>query len=132
MVFAVIEGRTRHVTDSAKGCVKLVTPSDGPIEFLTHLGNLFRNFVIHLLGQTGMDSTLVDAQACLKGVTRFLKRCVSGCTIADWFRKNHKWTRGHSSQQDHVILRAYVKKHYSSSKSIRIYESRCYKRDQAT
>ena len=54
------------------------------------------------------------------------------CTIADWFRKNHKWTRGHSNQQDHAILWAYVKKHYLSSKSIRIYESRCYKLDQAT
>ena len=54
------------------------------------------------------------------------------CTVAVWFRKNHKWTRGHSSQQDHAILWAYVKKHYSPSKSIRIYEFRCYKGDQAT
>ena len=54
------------------------------------------------------------------------------CTIADWLRKNHKRTRGHSSQQDHAILRAYVKKYYPSSKSIRIYESRGYTRDQAT
>ena len=70
------EGRTQYVTDSATGCVKLVTPLDGTVEFLTHLGDLFRNFGIHLRGQTGMDSTLVDAQTCLQGVTRFLKRCV--------------------------------------------------------
>ena len=54
----------------------------------------------------------------------FMKLCLR-CTIADWFRNNHKWTRGHSSQQDHAIMQP-------SSKSIRICESRCYKRDQAT
>ncbi|KAL9966469.1 hypothetical protein ACROYT_G024550 [Oculina patagonica] len=57
--------------------VKLVTPLDGTVEFQTHLGDLFCNFGIHLRGQTGMDSTLVDVQTCLQGVTRFLKRCVS-------------------------------------------------------
>lgn len=71
------EGRTQYVTDSAKGCVELVTPLDGTVEFLTHLRDFFRNFGIHLLGQTGMDSTLVDAQTCLQGVTRLFKRCVS-------------------------------------------------------
>ena len=54
----------------------------------------------------------------------FMKLCLR-CTIADWFRKNHKWTRGHSSKQNHRIMQP-------SSKSIRICESRCYKRDQAT
>ena len=75
-MFAVRE-EPQYVTDSAKGCVELVTPLDGTVEFLTHLRDFFRNFGIHLLGQTGMDSTLVDAQTCLQGVTRLFKRCVS-------------------------------------------------------
>jgi len=65
------EGRTQYVTDSAKGCIKPVTPLDSAVEFLTHLGDLFCNFGIHLWGQTGMDSTLVDVQTCLQGVTKF-------------------------------------------------------------
>ena len=44
------------MTDSTTGCVKLVTPLDGTVEFLTHFGELFRNFGIHLRGQTGIDS----------------------------------------------------------------------------
>ena len=76
-------------------------------------------------------STSVEAQTCLQGVTRFLKRCASDVQLKIG-SESHKWTRGHSSQQDHVILCLSVKKHYPSSKSIRIYESRCYKHDQAT
>ena len=50
------EERIQYVTDSAKGCVKLVTPLDDTVEFLTHFGDLFRNFGIHLWGgQTSMD-----------------------------------------------------------------------------
>ena len=75
------EGRTHYVTDSPTGCVKLISPLDGAVEFLTHLGDLFRNFGIHLRGQSGMDSTLVDAQTCLQGVTRFLKRHVSDVQV---------------------------------------------------
>ena len=48
------EGRTHYVT-SATVYVKLVTPLDGMVEFLTCLGDLFRNFGIHLRGQTGME-----------------------------------------------------------------------------
>ena len=48
------EGRTQYATDSAKGCVKLVTPLDDTVEFLTHLGDLF--FGIRWRGgQTSMD-----------------------------------------------------------------------------
>ena len=65
------EGRTQYVTDSPKGCIQPVTPLDGTVEFLTHLGDLFCNFGIHLRGQTGMDSTLVDVQTCLQHVTKF-------------------------------------------------------------
>ena len=50
------EGRTQYATDSSKGCVKLVTPLDDTVEFLTHLGDLFRNFGIRRWGgQTSMD-----------------------------------------------------------------------------
>ena len=37
------EGRTQYVTDASTGCVKLVSPLDGTIEFLKHLGDLYRN-----------------------------------------------------------------------------------------
>ena len=43
------------MTDSATVCVKLVTLLDGTTEFLTHLGDLFRNFGIHLRGETGVE-----------------------------------------------------------------------------
>ena len=43
------------MTDSATVCVKLVTPLDGTVEFVTHLGDLFRNFGIHLRGKTGVE-----------------------------------------------------------------------------
>ena len=43
------------MTDSATVCVKLVTPLDGTVEFLTLLGDLFRNFGIHLRGETGEE-----------------------------------------------------------------------------
>ena len=55
MVFAVRGKNTEYVTDSARVCVKLVTPLDGTVEFLTHLGDLFRNFGIHLRGETGVE-----------------------------------------------------------------------------
>ena len=39
---------------------------------------VFHNFGIHLGVQTGMDSSFVDVQTCLQGVTRFfIKRYVS-------------------------------------------------------
>ena len=44
------------MTDSATRCDKLVTPLDGTVEFLTHFGELFRNFGIHLRGHTDIDS----------------------------------------------------------------------------
>ena len=43
------------MTDSGTVCVKLVIPLDGTVEFLTHLGDLFRNFGIHLRGETGEE-----------------------------------------------------------------------------
>ena len=49
------EGRTQDVTDLATVCVKLVTPLEGTVEFLTHLGDFFRNFGIHLRGETGVE-----------------------------------------------------------------------------
>ena len=92
------------------------------------LWGLFRNFGIHLQGQTGMEVYLCRctnlSTGCYKVPSRSFQLCLRG-TIVDWFRKNHKWTRGHTSQQDHAIMQP-------SSKSIRICESRCYKRDQAT
>ena len=48
-------------------------------------------------------STSVEAQTCLQGVTRFLKRCVSDVQLKIG-SESYKWTGGHSSQQDHVIL----------------------------
>ena len=99
------EGRTQYVSDSATECVKLVAPLNGTVEFLAYNGDLFRNFGIHLRGKTVMDSTLVVAQTCLQGFTRFLKRCVSDVlAVEDWLRKNQRWTRGHSSQQDPAVL----------------------------
>ena len=43
--------------------------------------------------------TFVDAQTCLQGIKVPWKLYLR-CTIADWIRKNHKWTREHSGQQD--------------------------------
>lgn len=71
------EGRTQYITDASTGCVKLVTPLDGTTEFLTHLGDLYRNFGVHLKGQKSIDASLVDAKTCLQNITTYLKRCVS-------------------------------------------------------
>ena len=47
-------------------CVKLVTPLDGTVEFLTHLGDLFRNFGIHLRGEAGVEVWLCrSANLCM-------------------------------------------------------------------
>ena len=71
------EGRAQYVTDAATGCVKLLTPLDSTITFLTHLGNLYRNFGFHLKGKKPDDTSLVDAKFCLQNVTTYLKGCVS-------------------------------------------------------
>ena len=60
------EGRTQYVTDASTGCVKLVSPLDGTTEFLKHLGDLYRNFGVHLKGQNAIDASLVDAKTCLQ------------------------------------------------------------------
>lgn len=69
MAFAVREEHSMRLIQ-LKG-VSSLDPLDRTVEFLTHLGDLFCNFGIHLRGQTGMDSTLVDVQTCLQGVTKF-------------------------------------------------------------
>ena len=71
------EGRTQYITDASTGCVKLVSPLDGTIEFLKHLGNLhvYRNYGVHLKGQDSTDASL--AEACLQNLTSYLKTCVS-------------------------------------------------------
>ena len=71
------EGRTQYVTDASTGCVKLVSPLDGTIEFLKHLGDLYRNFGVHLKGQDSTDTSLAEAKVCLQNLTRYLKTCVS-------------------------------------------------------
>ena len=71
------EGRTQYITDASTGCVKVVTPLDGTTEFLKHLGDLYRNFGVHLKGQKSIDASLVDAKTCLQNLTTYLKRCVS-------------------------------------------------------
>ena len=43
------------MTVSATVCVKLVTPLDGTVEFLTHLRELFLKVGIHLRGETGVE-----------------------------------------------------------------------------
>ena len=65
------------MTDSATVCVKLVTPLDGTVEFLTHLGDLFRNFGIHLRGKTGVEVYLCRSANLLQGVQGSLKDVVS-------------------------------------------------------
>ena len=79
------------MTDSATVCVKLVTPLDGTIEFLTHLGTCSVTLEFICEVRPVWKSTFVEAQTCLhEGVTRFLKRCSLRCTIdhEDWFRKS--------------------------------------------
>ena len=71
------EGRTHYVTDSPTGCVKLISPLDGTVEFLTHLGHLFRNFGIHLRGQSGMDSN-----GCQWGIAAVSKQLIKCCLVS--------------------------------------------------
>lgn len=99
------EGRTQYVTNSATGCVKLVTPLDDTVEFLTHLEDLFRNFGIHLRGQTGMDSW---RRKPVYRVLRFLKRCVSDVQLPIG---SDRITNVPEGTVDHKILLAYVKQH---------------------
>ena len=67
------EGRTQYIT----GCVKVVTPLDGTTEFLKHLGDLYRNFGVHLKDQKSIDASLVDAKTCLQNLMTSLKTSVS-------------------------------------------------------
>ena len=57
--------------------MKVVTPLDGTTEFLKHLGDLYRNFGVHLKGQKSIDASLVEAKTCLQNLTTYLKTCVS-------------------------------------------------------
>ena len=57
--------------------MKLVSPLDGTIEFLKHLGDLYRNFGVDLKGQDSTDASLAEAKACLQNLTSYLKTCVS-------------------------------------------------------
>ena len=88
-------------------CVKLVTPLDGTVKFLKHLGDLFRNFGIHLRGETGVEVYLCRSANLSTVLQGSLKDVVSDVQlIMKIGSQSHKWTRGHSSQmqQDHVIL----------------------------
>ena len=91
------------MTDSATGYVKLVTPLDGTVEFLTHFGELFRNFGIHLRGQTGIDSVPLQMRKP-QGVTRFLKRCVSDVKLQICSERITNGLEGKVVQPDHAIL----------------------------
>ena len=79
------------MTDSATVCVKLVTPLDATVEFLTHLGDLFRNFGIHLRGETAVEVYLCRSANLSTVLQGSLKDVVSDVQIIDhedWFTKS--------------------------------------------
>ena len=68
------------VTDAQTGAVKLVTTIKGTVEFLRHLGLLYKAFSIHLKHQKAEKLSLDEAISKLETLDHFLKETVQNVT----------------------------------------------------
>lgn len=64
------------VTDAQAGTVKLLTTIEGTVEFLKHLGLLYKAFSIHLKHQKAQKLPLDEAISKLETLDKFLKETV--------------------------------------------------------
>ena len=72
------------VTDAQTGSVKLITTIKGMVEFLRHLGLLYKAFSVHLKHQTVAKFSLDEAIKHLETLNNFLKESVGNVmTIFD-------------------------------------------------
>ena len=72
------------VTDAQTGSVKLITTIKGMVEFLRHLGLLYKAFSVHLKHQTVAKLSLDEAIKHLETLNNFLKESVGNVmTIFD-------------------------------------------------
>ncbi|CAB4014850.1 Hypothetical predicted protein [Paramuricea clavata] len=106
------ESNTMYITDSATGCIKMITRLSGTAEFLKQLGRLYDSFEIHARVASARQSTTIsisDATSSVAEVAAFMEESVKKVKVNhDLANKSTNGPEGTISNQTQESIKLLV------------------------